>query len=137
MLDINAFFNVSTACQALLSILNSTPFFIRVVSREVIVEKLQIKRYQQKLVNPKRLYISFIFLSLGYSRIVYTFFGSIRVPSIVTISPKYSTLLTSNLYLVISTQRLAQRSFSRTSFIQYLQSSSFLLQIRISSKYVV
>lgn len=136
MLDVNAFFNVSTACRALLSILNSTPFFVRVVSGEVIVEKPQIKR-RQKLVNPKRLYTSFIFLSLGHSRIVCTFFGSIRVPSVVTISPKYSTLLTSNLHLVMSTQRLAQRSFSRTSFIQCLQSSSFSLQIRMSSKQVV
>ena len=107
------------------------------ISRRAI-SKQSLINFQQKFINPRKLYIAFAKLRASYSLIALTFLGSICTPFLtLIINPKYFIDQTLNLYFKILSQSLALSKHSRTCYTQaQCQDNKLLVQTRMLLIYI-
>ena len=116
--------------------LNKISFLISLVSRIAILKKFLIN-YQLKFRNSKKNYIFLTILGVSYSLTTLIFSSLIRTLLTPTTQPKKLTFFLQNLYFLGFTRKLYQSRHLSTIQIYLIQSSLFLEQIKILSKYII
>ena len=110
-------------------------FFVKSVIGAAYREKLKINCLQ-KFTKPRKARTSFTVRGTSYSQIAFTFSGSILIPLVIIISPRYLVSQTQKSHLSISIGSPAACSRSMTLFTYSTYSSFKLLNIKTSSRQV-
>ena len=129
------FLSFQKASSASLLYLNRVSFLISLVSRIAILEKSLIN-CRLKFRNPRKDCISLTVLGVSYSLTTLIFSSLIRTLLTSTTYPKKSTSFLQNLHFSSFTRRLYQSRHLSTIQTYSIQSSLFLEQTRILSKYI-
>ena len=130
------FLSCQKASLASLLYLNRVSFLISLVSRIAILEKFLIN-YQLKFRNSKKNCIFLTILGVSYFLTTLIFSSLIRTLLTPTVYPKKSTSFLQNLHFSSFTRKLYQSRHLSTVQTCLTQSSLFLEQTRILSKYAI